>query len=74
MYEPFDYFVSLFPVSRLSKHVVNVQSEKSDLENELTEWKQRFTGLKNKHQAMLLENESKLTIPEHSSAINEVKK
>ncbi|XP_064641370.1 centrosomal protein of 89 kDa-like isoform X2 [Lineus longissimus] len=61
-------------IARLSKQVVMSESEKNDFENEIAEWKQRFMGLKTKHQAMLLEDESKLTIPEHNSAVNEVRK
>ncbi|XP_074646610.1 centrosomal protein of 89 kDa-like isoform X2 [Tubulanus polymorphus] len=61
-------------VSRLSKQTIVLQQEKDDAESELMEIKQRYNILKNKHNSLIMETESKLSTTEHDIAVSEIKR
>ncbi|KAL5020955.1 hypothetical protein ScPMuIL_000110 [Solemya velum] len=61
-------------VSKLTKQLVVIRSEKSDVEQQFTDYKQKFAELRRRHDDHVLETKDTITVQQYIDSIAELKK
>ena len=65
--------VCIFSVSKFTKQLVLVKSEKSEIEQELEELRHSHRDLKQKYDKLVLESQGHVTQEQHIQEISEIK-
>ena len=65
---------SLFTVNKLTKQLVLANSEKSEVERELDELRQKYRDLKQKNEKLVLDTEGHITQEDHINKMTDLKK
>ena len=68
------YFGMSFPVSKLSKRITKLESEKRRLETEFEDMRRSHGNLMRKYEALVVEDERKIPLQEHVTMMDECRR